>query len=273
MIPTDSLDDINTAFSRQSEGYDAYDQSNPILLWMRQRVYNHVFEFLKPGERVLEINAGTGIDAVRFAQYGCTVHATDLSEGMIRQMRKKITAAKLENSITTEQLSYTELNRISNGPFDYIFSNFGGLNCAPNLRLVTQHIDDLLKPGGRLTWVIMPKISPWEIAAALKGHLRYAFRRLHRGGARAHVEGIYFQCYYFNVSDVQKALGDRYQLCQSEGLGALVPPPHRMDFAVSHPDIYAYLKRAEERYSTSWLLNHWADHVIWTFQKKTKNVS
>ena len=57
---------------------------------MREQVYAHVNNYLKPGSSILELNAGTGIDAVHFASLGHRVHATDLSSGMIKQIRDKM---------------------------------------------------------------------------------------------------------------------------------------------------------------------------------------
>ena len=158
------------AFSRQSAGYDAYEDSNQILKWMRNRVRRHVLKFLKPGSRILELNAGTGTDAVFFAQYGCHVHATDISDGMIQRLREKVDRSHLRDKISIQQLSFTDLQSLIPQKFDHVFSNFGGLNCIEDLRHVTTILPELLNPGGYVTWVIMPRICPWELIMLLKGN-------------------------------------------------------------------------------------------------------
>ena len=131
---------------------------------MREQVRNHALSYVQTGQRILELNAGTGIDAVFFANNGCRVHAIDISEGMLTRLRKKVDLLNLHDRITVQKCSLTELENINQSPFDFIFSNFGGLNCVPDLTLVTNSISRLLKPGGFVTIVIMPKICPWELS-------------------------------------------------------------------------------------------------------------
>src|SRR3954471_6684935 len=93
MQPVETIDNsvqINEAFSRQSLHYDADDLQNPLLQDMRVQVYRHVSKFLTQPSNILELNSGTGIDALYFVQQGHKVHATDLSDGMIKQIKTKI---------------------------------------------------------------------------------------------------------------------------------------------------------------------------------------
>jgi methylase of polypeptide subunit release factors len=82
---------------------------------------------------ILELNAGTGSDAAYFADKGFLVHATDVADGMVNAIKEK--AARLPERLTVQQLSFTELESVEGAPFDLVFSNFGGLNCIPDLRL------------------------------------------------------------------------------------------------------------------------------------------
>src|SRR6187399_913636 len=97
-----------------------------VLQDLRLQVYNHVTKFLKPGDRILEINAGTGIDALHFIRNGCSVHATDLSDGMIDQLKRKIENYTISDRLTYQQVSYERLNLVTQNNFDFTFSNFGG---------------------------------------------------------------------------------------------------------------------------------------------------
>ncbi len=253
-------------FDRVADHYDQIVESNTILQSMRTRVHRHVLKFLKPGDRILEINAGTGIDAVFFAQQGYFVHATDVSEGMIKQLRRKVLQLGLEHRIKIEQRSFTDLELPGEAQFDYVFSNFGGLNCIPDIEPVTRQVHRLLKRGGYVTLVIMPKFCPWELLAALKGQFRLAFRRLQVGGTPAHIECVYFKCFYFSPTQVMKAFGNNLKMVQLEGLGSICPPPYRDDFTVKHPSIYRRLTRLEEQLAGYWPFNSWADHFILTVQ-------
>jgi ubiquinone/menaquinone biosynthesis C-methylase UbiE len=261
-----STESINRAFSKQSSAYDANDNANQVLLDMRNDVYAHVNKFLKAGNTILELNAGTGIDALHFAKSGHTIHATDLSDGMIKQIREKINQHKLEGRFTCQQLSYEKLDQVENRKFDYVFSNFGGLNCIPGLATVTKHFPKLLNAGAYITWVIMPPFCAWEFASMLNGNFKNAFRRLKKSGVETHLEGEYFQTYYHSLQEIKSAFGPSFKFIKSEGLAALTPQPHRGDFPIKYPSLYNGLKKADSFVRIYFPFNRWADHIIVTFQ-------
>lgn len=257
---------VNRAFSKQSFAYDSDDKINQVLQDMRQQVYCHVSTFMKQPSEVLELNSGTGIDALHFVQEGHRVHATDLSDGMIAQIQKKILDHRLQDRLTYQQLSYDQLQRLKGQKFDYIFSNFGGLNCIDDLSKVTMNLPSILNPNGFVTWVIMPPICLWELMWVFKGHGKQAFRRLHKNGVMAHLEGEYFMTYYHSLSQIKEAFGSQFKFIKSEGLCALSPPPARGDFPLRHPRLYHSLQKIDSLVRMNFPFNRCADHIIVTFQ-------
>ena len=169
---------------------------------------------------ILELNSGTGQDALFFAGKGYHVHATDISEGMQQQLVQKVELHNMSHMISNERCSFTELEQLKNaGPYDHIFSNFAGLNCTGDLKKVLSSFSPLLKPGGAVTMVILPKFCLWEILLVFKGKFRTAFRRLlSSNGRTAHLEGTYFTCWYYNPSYVIRAMEKEYDLLSLEGL-------------------------------------------------------
>lgn len=263
---TETFTAVAAAFSRQSKNFDAYEESNLILQWMRSVVHQHVLSFIRPGDRILELNAGTGIDAMFFAQHGVYVHATDIASGMIEQLREKTARLNLQKYITIEERSFTNLEGLPLQPFNHIFSNFGGLNCVEDPGVVIQQFHRLLKPGGTVTLVVMPPVCPWEIAGMFKGNFRRAFRRMKRNGTSAHVEGVYFTAYYFTPARLIKMFGKKYRLLSLRGLGSFVPPPCFEKFPRRFPNIFDILKKLEQRFSQRIPFNRWADHFILTMR-------
>ncbi len=257
---------VNKAFSKQSLNYDREDADNDILRWMRKLVRNHVSEYLKKGDKILELNAGTGLDALYFVRQGYQVHATDLSDGMVKAIEEKIERHQLAARFSCEQCSYTELNKIKNRRFEYVFSNFGGLNCIPDLQEVIKNLPDLLSPGAYITFVIMPPVCLWEMAFMLKGNFGKAFRRMRKGGVSAHLEGEYFQTYYFSPSEVVKKFGKDFKKVSLQGLASISPPPHSNNFQKKYPSVYKSLTRVDEKMSFVFPFNRWADHFILTMQ-------
>jgi ubiquinone/menaquinone biosynthesis C-methylase UbiE len=260
------LNPVQKAFSKQAKHYDEDDWKNQVLQDMRQQVYNHVSIFLKEKRRILELNAGTGIDALHFANQGHWILATDASEGMAYEIEKKIIDYKLQERFYSERLSYDQLGQLAGQTFDYVFSNFGGLNCIDDLTKVTGNLPKIITPGAYITWVIMPPVCVWELLWIFKGYGGRAFRRFHKNGVIAHLEGEYFKTYYHSLSKIKKAFGPHFRLIKSEGLCALSPPPSRGDFAVLHPRLYRFLRRLDSGLRSKFPFNRWADHIIVTFQ-------
>jgi len=260
------FDSIKEAFSRQSEYFDEYEEQNQILKWMRKVTRTHVSKYLKNKDRILELNAGTGLDAVYFAEKGNRIHCIDISEGMLKKLEERINAGNLASLISFQVLSFTELNKLGNTSFNYIFSNFGGLNCIENLKEVFIHFSDILQPGGKVTLVIIPPICPWELALLFKGNFRTAFRRLHKNGITANVEGIKFTSYYHSVSKTIDALGPDFRIIDLQGLASVSPPPYMINFPKRYPNFYKTLTHLDEKLSRRFPFNRWADHFILTVE-------
>ena len=256
--------DVNEAFSRQSVYYDDYDISNPTLTWMRQQVRKHVLKFLRPNNNILELNSGTGLDAEFFAQKGFAVFCTDISDGMIEQMRKKFSSGKISDKISFQQCSFTELDKIVDRKFDFIFSNFGGLNCIPDLRESTKFFPSLLNKNGRICLVVLPPVCPWEIIQMFRGKIRYAFRRFKKNGTIANVEGVKFKTYYFSAKDVLRSLGKDFKLLKLESLAVFTPIPQMEKIPKQFPVLAKFLNKIDEKISGVYPFNRFGDHIIVT---------
>ena len=203
---------------------------------------------------------------MHFVSKGHSVHATDISDGMIREIRSKISNYAAPGRFTCQQLSFEQLDQLEKTNFDYVFSNFGGLNCIQDLFQVTRHLPTLLKPGGFVTLVIMPPLCPWEIMWIFKGKWAKAFRRLNKNGVLAHVEGEYFKTYYHSLKSIRRAMGQSFLLIRSEGLAVLSPQPHHLNFPNHHPRLYRFLRKADAWLKNKFPFNGMGDHIIVTFQ-------
>ncbi len=258
----------NAAFSKQSSGFDENERENPIIQWMRHRIQQQVLSHLKPNNTLLELNAGTGIDAVFFAQHGVEVHATDSAEGMLAQIEQKVERYGLQKQVRVQCCSFNQLQTLNGNQYDHIFSNFGGLNCAENLASVIHSIKALMKPSGYATLVLMPPICPYEIFSVLKGNTSTAFRRLQKHGAIAHIEGVYFKTFYYSPRYVEQAFGNNFERVTHMGLASFSPPPHGEHLAKRYPRLYAAAARLDEQLSHLPPFRSWADHYLICFRKK-----
>jgi ubiquinone/menaquinone biosynthesis C-methylase UbiE len=233
-------------------------------------VREHLRQFVIPGSKILELNAGTGEDAVHFAQEGHCVHATDISAGMQARLAEKVKQHQVENKVTHEICSFADLDNLSQqGPYDLIFSNFAGLNCTSELGKVLRSFKPLLKANGVVTLVLLPKFCLWETALAFKGKIKTAFRRFLSGnGRKAHIEGEYFLCWYYNPSYVKQILQNDFEVLSLEGLCVFVPPSYIENFAEKHPATFKRLVTLENRWKTKWPWKTIGDYYIISLRKR-----
>ena len=258
------------AFSKQATHFDKLYGEDVIIRYKRERVRDHVSQYLPQHADILELNAGTGEDAIYFAGLGHKVHATDISDEMQVILASKTRKFQLENKITQELCSFTELeNLFAQGPYDHIFSNFAGLNCTNRLDKVLDSFSWLIKPGGYVTLVLLPKFCLWEFLLLFKGKFRTAFRRFSGSkGTKAHIEGEYFRCWYYDPSFIRNHLKNTFTVEGLEGLCTLVPPSYMESFADKHPRLYQFLKRKESSLKKKWPWRGIGDYYIITLRKK-----
>src|SRR6185295_3364849 len=102
-------------------------------------------------------------------------------------------------------------------------------------------------PGGELVWVIMPPVCPWELAQALRGHVRTAKRRLQRDGVVAHIEGGQdVRVWYHPVETTKRALGPRFEVLGVRSFCLFAPPSFFEGFLRRHPRLTYTLMRLDE---------------------------
>jgi ubiquinone/menaquinone biosynthesis C-methylase UbiE len=263
------LDTIAEAFSRTAQKYDSFAEEHPHLTRMRNKVYSHVMRHIPPGARILELNAGTGTDAVQLAQRGYSVHATDIAPGMLDRLRDKVDRLGIQDRVSMEERSFLALEDVHGAPFDAVFSDLGGLNCIPDLTPVIRQLPNILKPGGMVTWVLMPHICLWEMAELFRGNLWLAFRRFSRGSVRARLEGLRFEVYYFSPRQVMDWFGNEFSLVALEALSVITPTAESKNFAKRYPRLYHTLSWLDDRLSPHWPWSGWGDFYILTMRYKT----
>jgi ubiquinone/menaquinone biosynthesis C-methylase UbiE len=270
------IDDINEkqveeAFTAQSVVFDKLYGKDPMIAYKRKRVRQHIISYLENGDQMMELNCGTGEDAFYFARLGFKVHATDMSSGMLDELVSKKSARPEQDAITVEQCSFTRLANLNNkGPYDHVYSNFGGLNCTGDLDKVLTDLIPIVKPGGFVTLVIISKFCLWETLLIFKGRFRTAFRRFFSGnGRQARIEDKKFKCWYYNPSSVINALRNEFTPVAVEGLCTIVPPSYIEGFPEKHPRLFARLCRLENKWKSYFPWKFIGDYFIITLQKNS----
>jgi ubiquinone/menaquinone biosynthesis C-methylase UbiE len=179
--------DKRSPFDALASDYDRSFTYSAIGRAQRHAVWKVAQRVFVPGTRILELNCGTGVDAVYLAHLGLKVTALDSSSQMIAVAQDRVQRERCQNSIRLMHWAIEELDRLPpEAPYDGAFSNFGGLNCVPDLRRFGCDLARRLKPGSPVLLCLMGRYCLWELFYhPLKGQFPKAVRRLKKDGVLA----------------------------------------------------------------------------------------
>ncbi len=266
------LANIDSAFSEKAKVYDSYGSSNSIIKISRRIVRNTLLNHLPINGRILELNGGTGSDALFFVHKGYNVHLIDISKGMIQKSKEKITSDEIHSRLTIERKSFEDLRSFQKNSFDYIFSNFGGLNCTPNVKKVIDQFPHILKDGGIVTLVIMPPICPWELLNIF-WNPKMALRRLpalFNFPVKANISGVQFLTYYYSVSQIKKLFSQHFEIISIKSLSLFSPPSFLDYFPNKYPRLFKKLLQLDIRFTKYYPFNYFGDFFILTMKYDQK---
>ena len=163
------LRETQDAFDSVAADYDGPRGNNDLIQDMRREMWRRLDATFSPGSRLLDLGCGTGLDAVRLAQLGHHITATDWSPLMVQRTTDRAERERLTDRIRALAVGAQELHRLDGtGIFDGAYSNLGPLNCVPNLSDVSRECARLIKPGGALVFTVIGRLCPWELAHYLR---------------------------------------------------------------------------------------------------------
>jgi SAM-dependent methyltransferase len=250
------------AFDSVAADYDGPRGNNELIQRMRLALWATVPTELPSGARLLDLGCGTGIDAVQFARRGFRVVATDWSPQMVERTATRAVAQGLQAHVTAMHLGIQQLHRLE-GEFDGIYSNFGPLNCAPNLPAVAAECARLLRPGGRLVFSVMGRICPWELGHyAVRGRFKRALIRAARGATAVGMNRHTIWTYYYLPREFYRAFARHFSLDGYRALSLFMPPPYLVDYYRRRPAWCERLGRLDDRLGALPLLRDMGDHFL-----------
>ena len=246
---------------------ETYDQIFPETLVgriQRKAVWRELDRVFRSGQRVLELNCGTGIDAVHLAEKGIRVLACDLSPRMIELATDRSIVANVANTAVFRVMPTEEIfELVKDGPFDGALSNFSGLNCVEDLSSVARHLGNLLRPGAMAVFCMVGRIAPWEIAWHLAhGETKKAMRRFHPVSDDPRVK-----THYPPVGAIARAFAPEFRLHHWRGIGVAVPPSSMEPLARRFPKILTYLAQADQWLTSCPGVKALADCVLLCFER------
>jgi 2-polyprenyl-3-methyl-5-hydroxy-6-metoxy-1,4-benzoquinol methylase len=215
---------VRLAYDAIAAGYDEQVRGDA---WMRRALHVHYARAFRPGQRVLDVGCGTGIDALFLASLGVEVLGIDGSIEMIEQARAKSSQLGVDGMIETRVLEIESLGQLgAEGLFDGIVSAFASLNSLPDLAGFARDAARLVRPGGRLILHLLNRFSLWEWLGYITHRDWQAARAVGRLQKRDFVIGgqAVTHSLYFARDAYARFFRPHFALRDAYSLGALRPP-------------------------------------------------
>ena len=268
-------------FDARADAYDEQFTNSLIGRAQRKAVWRELERAFRPGERVLEINCGTGVDALHLASLGVEVVACDSSSRMIEVARQRLRRARLEPHsesavrapVRFDVLATEEIARLNDGsstpPFDGVLSNFAGMNCLEDLPAVARDLARLMRPGAPAVLCLFGPFCAWETLWYLAhGSPRRAFRRLRSSGDLVEFgEGASVRVRYPTARAVARHFAPHFRLKTWRGVGVAVPPSYVEPLARRFAKALSLLAGMDRWLAALPLARGLGDHMLLVFDR------
>ncbi|MBZ5497282.1 MAG: class I SAM-dependent methyltransferase [Acidobacteriia bacterium] len=259
------------AFDEIAESYDGSFTDTMIGRELRQIIWRNLQGIFQPGAHVLELNCGTGEDAVWLAGRKVRVLATDGSSAMLETAGRKAVLHGMSDKIEFLQLDLA--SPFAGWPdfkFDGALSNFGGLNCVSDLGPLAGMLAQRIRPGGHLIMVLMGRWCFWEILwYMLRLQPQVAFRRRLQGGRAARIGNGSIGVWYPSVGTLRRIFSPQFRLRRLLGLGVFLPPSYLQEAITRRRHLHHLLRRLETLTAATWIFGRFGDHILFDFERTT----
>jgi SAM-dependent methyltransferase len=262
--------DTRDAFDSVAADYYGPRGNNDLIQDMRSEMWRWLAATFVPGERLIDLGCGTGLDAVHLAGQGFKITATDWSPLMVERTAVRAAAQHVTDRVRAINMGAHELERLDEtGAYDGAYSNLGPLNCVPDLGHVSRECARVLRPGGKLVFTVIGRYCPWEVAHYLRrrrwarAKVRFA-RHVVPVGMNNHT--IWTR--YYAPREFYRAFEPHFTLEHYRGLCVFAPPPYLTGVRDRHPRLHRRLWRLDRRVSGWPLIRGMGDHFLIVMRKK-----
>jgi ubiquinone/menaquinone biosynthesis C-methylase UbiE len=257
-------------FDALADSYDDVFSNSAIGQTQRSAVWEEMDREFHHGDSVLEINCGTGVDALHLAHRGVRLDACDAAPAMIARARQRARAVSREVEVRFRCLSIEELDTLTpERPYDGVLSNFSGLNCIADMHAVARNLSRLVRRGGRAVLCVFGTCCMWEILWYMRaGDLRKAFRRFDRSGVQATLAPeATVTIHYRSVNRLVRVFAPHFKLRRWRGVGILVPPSYAAAIPARFPNLFRLAAAADPMLGRCPGLRRMADHAVLVLER------
>ena len=249
-----------------------YDQSlgvHPFDRDLRAVVQETLADCFTRGCHVIDLGCGTATDAVMLAERGVRVTGIDSSPGMLECARKKVADRHLEQLISLRNLNIEKIDALNGTVYDGAYSNFGVLNCIPDLQAALGRIAGLIVPGSPVVLSVLNRVCLWEIGGFLiRGKIARAFRRMRAGKVNAQIGRASLPVWYYSPAEFGRMLSPWFRIQKVYGLSILSPTLNSKQFASSHPAAAGRLQRLDHTIRGVFPFHSLGDHFVLVAERK-----
>jgi cyclopropane fatty-acyl-phospholipid synthase-like methyltransferase len=255
-----------SAFDSSAKQYDSDFTNSKIGRLQRQSVYKYLFPLLNKNTKILEINCGTGHDAITLAPKVNSILATDISEKMIEIAEQK----NKYNNLKFEIQDIKNLHQNLSSNFDLLFSNFGGLNClnADEIKSFGKNISNNLHFKAKVVLVVMGKKCWMENLWYKLQKDERLNRRNTKDAVPTKINESTFNTYYYSPAELIELLQENYSLVKVRPVGLFIPPSYLESLFKSKLWILNLLNALEKLIGNFSFLSNYADHYLIILEKK-----
>ncbi len=260
--------EASAVFDTIAESYDELFTRSSVGRAQRGIVWRALESAFQRGNRVLELNCGTGEDALFLSRRGVSVVACDASARMIEVAQRRKDSEAPESSVQFQLLRTEDLGLMRSVQlFDGVLSNFSGLNCVQGLGSVAENLAALTKPGAPVLICLSTRFCLWEILwFALRASPRKALRRLW-GTSTARVAEQSVRVWYPTIRSVRRSFAPWFRLTSIRAVGLTVPPSYVRSRTITHPKIIAQLEKIDRALGRLPIFRGIGDHVFLSFER------
>jgi SAM-dependent methyltransferase len=233
-VPPESLQLSQAYWNAAAETYKQAFTGTLVGSMWREAVWREFDAAFQSGCYVLELNCGTGIDAIHLAHRGVSVLACDISSRMIELAHQNAVGTGVEELLDFRVLATEQLATLqATTTFDGAFSNFSGLNCVQDLAAVRRSLACRLRPGSRVLLCMLGRFGIWQKLWHLAhGEWNHVFRNAQStDGAGA------IKVQYPSPKQIVALFSPDFKLRRWKGIGTAVPPAYMEHWAVRFPQL------------------------------------